>query len=46
MLRSNSIEKPRWQDSYELKIERQADNVLKFLKGNNANVVTESGYNY
>lgn len=30
----------------ELKIKRQADNVLKFLKGTNANVVMESGYNY
>jgi hypothetical protein len=30
----------------ELKIKRQADIVLKFLKGTNANVVMESGYNY
>ena len=30
----------------ELKIKRQADNVLKFLKGNNPNVVMKSGYNY
>jgi hypothetical protein len=30
----------------ELKIKRQADSVLKFLKGTNANVVMESGYNY
>ncbi|MGB6534292.1 MAG: transposase [Candidatus Nitrosopolaris sp.] len=30
----------------ELKIKKQADSVLKFLKGTNANVVMESGYNY
>lgn len=30
----------------ELKIKKQADNVLKFLNGTNANVVMESGYNY
>ena len=30
----------------ELKIKKQADTVLKFLKGTNANVVMESGYNY
>jgi hypothetical protein len=29
----------------ELKIKRQADSVLRFLKGTNANVVMESGYN-
>ncbi|MGB6530144.1 MAG: hypothetical protein WCC17_05215 [Candidatus Nitrosopolaris sp.] len=29
----------------ELKIKKQADSVLKFLKGTNANVVMESGYN-
>jgi hypothetical protein len=28
---SSSIEKTRWQDSYELKIKKQADSVLKFL---------------
>jgi transposase len=30
----------------ELTIKKQADNVLKFLNGTNANVVMESGYNY
>ncbi|MFY9798498.1 MAG: transposase, partial [Candidatus Nitrosopolaris sp.] len=30
----------------ELKLKKQADSVLKFLKGTNANVVMESGYNY
>ena len=30
----------------ELKIMKQADNVLKFLNGTNTNVVMESGYNY
>ena len=30
----------------ELKIKKQASNVLKFLNGTNANVVMESGYNY
>lgn len=30
----------------ELKIKKEADNVLKFLNGTNANVVMESGYNY
>lgn len=30
----------------ELRIKKQSDNVLKFLKGPNANVVMESGYNY
>jgi hypothetical protein len=30
----------------ELKIKKQADTVLRFLKGTNANVVMESGYNY
>jgi len=30
----------------ELKIKKQADAVLRFLKGTDANVVTESGYNY
>jgi transposase len=30
----------------ELKIKKQADSVLKFLKGTNASVVMESGYNY
>ena len=30
----------------ELKIKRQANSVLRFLKGTNANVVMESGYNY
>ena len=30
----------------ELKIKKQADHVLKFLNGTNANVVMESGYNY
>jgi transposase len=30
----------------ELTIGKQADNVLKFLNGTNANVVMESGYNY
>jgi hypothetical protein len=30
----------------QLKIKKQADNVLKFLNGTNANVVMESGYNY
>jgi hypothetical protein len=30
----------------ELKIKKQADSVLKFLNGTNANVVMESGYNY
>ena len=30
----------------ELKIKKQADTVLKFLKGNNPNVVMKSGYNY
>jgi hypothetical protein len=28
----------------ELEIKKQADNVLKFLNGTNANVVMESGY--
>jgi transposase len=30
----------------ELKIKKQADTVLRFLKGTDANVVMESGYNY
>ena len=30
----------------ELKIKNQADAVLRFLKGTDANVVMESGYNY
>ena len=29
----------------ELKIKKQADTVLRFLKGTDANVVIESGYN-
>jgi hypothetical protein len=30
----------------KLKIKKQADTVLRFLKGTDANVVMESGYNY
>jgi len=30
----------------ELKIKKQADSILKFLKGRNTNVVMESGYDY
>ncbi|MGC2574291.1 MAG: hypothetical protein WA364_22475 [Candidatus Nitrosopolaris sp.] len=30
----------------ELKIKKQADTVLRFLKGTDTNAVMESGYNY
>ncbi len=33
-------------NSPKLKIKKQAESVLKFLNGTNANVVMESGYNY
>ena len=43
---SSSIERQDGKIVNELKINKQADSVLKFLKGTHANVVMESGYNY